>query len=136
MSDTTTLPLVRPEVDDDRYDIRLKRRLAQDCVKMADAGMHEHALVALWEIGMSRKVDGTALPAVEERTRVQALGAFTRAMSLARDVPSESGEAEKHQHVHLHLAQPPATDAIPGYMEKMVDTIQRASRPEDTNGAP
>lgn len=72
------LPKLRPEAEDDRYDARLKVRLSRDCLKISEAGMFEHALVALWELGMGKKVDGTPIE-IEERTRATALASFTRA---------------------------------------------------------
>lgn len=75
------LPKIRPEEDDDAYTARLKVRLARDCLKLTDAGMFEHALVALFEIGKGQRVDGTPIPGIQPRTRASAMASFTRAVT-------------------------------------------------------
>ena len=81
------LPIIRPEPNDDRYDLRLKVRLARDCLKVADAGMYEHALAALFELGMGRTMPtvehpkGQEIPGIEPRTRATALASFTRSVT-------------------------------------------------------
>ena len=127
------LPKLRPEPEDDRYDLRLKRRLAQDCVKMADAGMYEHALVALWEMGMARKVDGTAITAIEPRTKVQALAAFTRSMHLI--APSDSAQTvnvDARQQVALQI--PDAWLKDPRLRDAALTLTERVIGGEKTNG--
>lgn len=75
------LPDIRPEPEDDRYDVRLKARLAKDCLKLSEAGMFEHAMAALWEIGMGKTMDGKPIDDAHPRTRASALASFARAMS-------------------------------------------------------
>jgi hypothetical protein len=80
------LPIIHPEAEDDRGTLRLKVRLARDCLKIADAGMFEHALAALFELGMGRKMPTVEHPKgqaidIAPRSRATALAAFTRSVT-------------------------------------------------------
>ena len=62
---------IYPQITDDRYDLRLKLRLAQAHLKIAETGVIEHALAAIAELAMGKKLDGRPI-AVHPRTKVQA----------------------------------------------------------------
>lgn len=69
---------VRPTPEDGRYELRLKRRVAQAYCALADGGVVDHALAALAEIAMGKTLKGEPLENLERRTQVQAAAAFFR----------------------------------------------------------
>lgn len=83
MSDTEVLI---PTTDDDRYDLRLKLRVARAHLKLADAGKVEKVLEAVYLIAMGKAANGRRLN-VEPRTRVQA--ARTLLSSTAALIPRD-----------------------------------------------
>jgi hypothetical protein len=93
------LPIIRPEPEDDRYDLRLKVSLARTCLKLSEEGMFGHAMIALYELGVGRtmpteaKPKGTKIPNIDPRTSASALASFLRAMTAlaARTPPDEDG---------------------------------------------
>ncbi|MDA1195679.1 MAG: hypothetical protein O2894_10910 [Planctomycetota bacterium] len=72
----------RPQPSDTRYDLRIKQRLAQAHARLGEAGTYEHALAALAELAMGKKLTGEPLLNVHARTRVQAAAAFFRVAGM------------------------------------------------------